>query len=257
MSIYQHFRAEEKEFIDQVLEWKEYVSSAYTHKLTDFLDPREQQIVQSLIGKEDDVRVTFYGGSDDSERKRALLYPDYFQPEVDDFAITVFEVKYPKKFVTLEHRQVLGTIMSLGLKREKFGDVILQGDRIQFIAAAEIESYVENNLDKVGKAGISLEKVSLDAVIQSDQQWQELVFTASSMRLDVLISSMTNLSRQKSQMLIEGKRVKVNHKLIENTSFECGEGDVFSVRGFGRFKIISIDGKTKKDKWRIQAGKQK
>ena len=51
MSIYQHFRPEEREFIDQVLNWKEYVENNYAPKLTDFLDPREQQIVKMIIGQ--------------------------------------------------------------------------------------------------------------------------------------------------------------------------------------------------------------
>ncbi|WP_374721940.1 YlmH family RNA-binding protein [Peribacillus tepidiphilus] len=257
MSLYQHFRPEEKDFIDSVLEWKEQVRSSYAPKLTDFLDPREQQIVQSLIGKDEEVKVKFFGGAENSERKRALIYPDYFTPDHRDFAITVFEIQYPKKFVNIEHRQVLGTLMSLGLKREKFGDVIFSGERIQFVIAEEIETYVRINFEKIGRIGITLVKVTDDDILVSEEKWEEFSFTASSLRLDVLVSSMTNLSRQKSQLLVESGRVKVNHKLIEQSSFECGEGDILSLRGFGRFKIMSIEGKTKKDKWRIIGGRQK
>ncbi|KPD01215.1 hypothetical protein LR69_00372 [Geobacillus sp. BCO2] len=59
MELYQHFRKEEHPFIDQVLEWKEMVSRQYAPKLTDFLDPREQQIVQSIAGGAEDVRAFF------------------------------------------------------------------------------------------------------------------------------------------------------------------------------------------------------
>ncbi len=63
MNIYQHFRPEEKEFIDQVLQWKSYVESAYTPKLTDFLDPREQYIMKMVIGENAHVNYHFFGGS--------------------------------------------------------------------------------------------------------------------------------------------------------------------------------------------------
>lgn len=96
MSIYQHFRQEEKEFIDQVLNWIDYVDKNYAGKLTDFLDPREQYIVQSIIGKERSCRVQFFGGAKQSERCRAFLHPDYYEPAEEDFQITLFEIIYPK-----------------------------------------------------------------------------------------------------------------------------------------------------------------
>ena len=105
MNIYQHFRPEEREFIDQVLGWKEYVEQTYAPKLTDFLDPREQQIIQTLIGNTQEVKVSLFGGTPGAERQRALVYPDYYEPEHDDFQLTLFELAYAKKFVTIEHRQ--------------------------------------------------------------------------------------------------------------------------------------------------------
>jgi RNA-binding protein YlmH len=78
--------------------------------------------------------------------------------------------------------------------------------------------------------------------------------TASSLRLDVILSSIYNISRQKAQTLIQRGLVKVNWKQVEQTSFVCEEGDVLSARGYGRSRIISIDGQTKKEKWRLTAG---
>ena len=47
--IYQHFRKDEQPFVDQVLGWKKIALDQYRMKLTDFLDPREQFITQSVI----------------------------------------------------------------------------------------------------------------------------------------------------------------------------------------------------------------
>ncbi|THE14401.1 RNA-binding protein [Bacillus timonensis] len=257
MNLYQHFRKEEHAFIDQVLEWKQTVENQYSPKLTDFLDPREQEIVKQVIGTNGEILVDFFGGKDGLERKRALLYPTYFEPNEDDYHLAFFEVKYPVKFVTVDHRKVLGSLMSLGLKRTKFGDILTQDEQIQIVVANEIADYVRMNLTAVGKATISLSEINSTDLLEVNEEWTEQTVTVSSLRLDVVLSSILNLSRQKVQVLIENGLVKVNWKKIEQTSFECKETDVLSVRGYGRSKLHSIEGKTKKEKWRIIVGRQK
>lgn len=257
MNIYQHFRPEEKEYIDQVVHWKDYVETQYTPKLTDFLDPRQQYILGMLIGENGDVCYKLFGGSPDVERKRALIFPNYLTYEEDEFQISLFEIHYPAKFVTIGHRQVLGTLMSLGLKRGKFGDILIKDETIQFFAAKEISDYIKGNLESIGKAGVKLVETTITNAIVSGELWGEMELTVSSLRLDAVISGIYHLSRQKSQLLIQQGLVKVNWTLTENTSFVCGVSDMISVRGHGRSKVITIDGKTKKDKWRINVGKQK
>lgn len=257
MNIYQHFRPEEREFIDQVIDWKYFVENTFTPKLTDFLDPREQQIVKTIIGEHGEVKVAFLGGGVDAERKRALLSPDFYQETDEDFQISLFEIHYPSKFVTIEHRQVLGSLMSLGLKRGKFGDILFQDNTVQFFAAKEIESYIRMELHSIGRAQVRLDEIPFEKAVKVEEVWHELSITSSSLRLDALISSIYPLSRQKAQALIGQGLAKVNWTVIDSASFECGEGDTLSIRGFGRVKIDSIEGKTKKDKWRIIAKQQK
>ncbi|MHC0037243.1 YlmH family RNA-binding protein [Pseudoneobacillus sp. C159] len=257
MNIYQHFRPEEREFIDQALQWKKSVEDTYTYKLTDFLDPRQQQILQMIIGNGSDVLCYFFGGTDHSERKRGIIYPDYHILNQDQFQIILYELSYPKKFVSIEHRQVLGSLMSLGLKRDKFGDILFEGDRIQIIAAKEIGHYLEMQFTSVGKSKVSLREIEPNQILSQHFDWNEEIIIVSSLRLDSIISAFYNISRQKSQSFIEQGNVKVNHSAILKPSFECGEFDLISLRGHGRTKVILIDGKTKKDKWRIVVGKQK
>ncbi|WP_147531971.1 RNA-binding protein [Bacillus marasmi] len=253
MNIYQHFRPEERGFIDTIIDWKGYVEASYSPKLTDFLDPREQQIAKTIIGEHGDVLISFFGGVENSERKRAILAPDYFQATNDEFKISLYEIEYPSKFVTIEHRQVLGSLMSLGLKRSKFGDILFHGSTVQFFATMEIRDYIEMELKSIGRAQVRLKEIPLENALMVDENWQELSITSSSLRLDTLVSSIYHISRQKAQVLISQGLVKVNWTIVESVSFECGEGDTLSVRGYGRVKISAIEGKTKKDKWRILA----
>ncbi|WP_171910671.1 RNA-binding protein [Rossellomorea aquimaris] len=252
MSIHQHFRQEEKEFVDGVLAWREQVENQYAPKRTDFLDPRQQHVLQSIIGQNDEVKLSFYPES--TERKRALLYPSYFHPVEEDYGIRLFEIEYPGKFVTIEHKHVLGSIMSLGLKREKFGDILTGDDKIQLLLAEEISEYVRMELTHIGKTKVALQEVSMNEVIETKEEWHEKVTTVSSLRLDAVMSAIYNISRQKAQTYIKSNLVKLNWKITENASLEVEAGDVLSVRGFGRSKLISIEGRTKREKWRISLG---
>src|SRR5690554_3037925 len=124
MSVYEHFRKEEHSFIDQVLEWKRVVTEQYRPRLTDFLDPRQQEICKLIIGKNEEVGIDFNGGVEHAERKRCLLYPPYHEPVEADYELAYYEVVYPTKFARIEHRHILGALMNVGLKREKFGDIV-------------------------------------------------------------------------------------------------------------------------------------
>jgi len=258
MSIYQHFRPEEKEFIDLVLNWKTYVEQNYSMKISDFLDPREQFIVQSVIGQNHpDYTLSFFGGQQHSERKRMILAPNYLDVSNEDFDIQLLEIQYPTKFVTISHPQVLGSLMSLGLKRSKFGDILVRDDQIQFYVAKEISSYVQMNLISIGKSKVAIREKNLEDAIIVSNEWEEVTFTSPSLRLDAILAHSSKMSRQKSQLLIEQGLVKVNFRTVEQPSYELQEGDLLSARGVGRIKLIEIGDKTKKDKWRIVVGKQK
>ncbi|TDL35108.1 RNA-binding protein [Jeotgalibacillus sp. S-D1] len=249
-SLYQHFRKEEQGFIDQVLNWKRDVESKYAPRLTDFLDPRQMFILSSIIGASDDVRIAFEGGPE-SERKRGLLYPSYLEPDIEDFDLALLEVNYPSKFITVEHKHVLGSLMGLGIKREKIGDIIVSNEIIQIVVAKELSSFFTLNFNQIGNASVSVSEISWEKHVPSNEKWKDRFVTLSSLRLDVVVAGAMAISRQKAQLLIKASKVKVNFKAEEQTSFECAEGDMVSVRGFGRFRVGEIDGKTKKDKWRM------
>ncbi|MET3698062.1 RNA-binding protein YlmH [Bacillus oleivorans] len=252
MSIYQHFRPEEKEWIDQILTWQKYVEDTYSYKRTDFLDPRQQSILQTIIGTKGTVQASLFGGKENTERKRAILYPDYFTPGPEDYEIVLWNIRYPKKFVTLEHREILGSLMGLGLKREKFGDILMDQTEgvVQFYACREISDYLKLNFDQIGRTKIEIEPIAMEQAIQKAEDGIEKQVTASSLRLDAILAQALPYSREKVQQWIQQGKVKVNFKVVEQTSFECQQGDICSIRGYGRIMIKSIEGQTKKMKWK-------
>lgn len=254
-TLLQHFRKDEQPFIEMAAGWVREVEHTYSPKLTAFLDPRQQFIVES-IAKGAALAISAYGAFQNAERKRILLYPDYFSPELEDFQVTIFKVNYASKFVSIEHRQVLGSLLSVGIDRSKFGDIRLEGEDVQFSVASEIKDYVTVNFTSIGKAKVTVEEEpAAEQWIVAKEVWKEATYTVSSLRLDAVVAALTRASRQKASALIQGERVKVNWTTRDQSSFELQESDMLSIRGAGRFKVNAIEGRTRKDKIRLVIGK--
>ncbi len=253
--IFQHFRKDEQQFIEQASDWLRDVEDMYAPRLTDFLDPRQRFIIASLIGARD-VLMSASGVFDNAERERVLLHPSYYVASPEDFQVTLFELRYPVKFVTLKHPDILGALMSLGLDRGKFGDIRIGDGRVQLAVMEEIAPYIRANFTSAGKVKVQLEEVTdASSFLPVFEEWAEEAHTVSSLRLDTVMSSVYKISRQKAAALISGGKVKVNWSEQEQVSFELHESDMISVRGHGRVRVLAIEGRTKKDKIRLQIGK--
>lgn len=253
-NVYQHFRKEEAPFIDMVADWVREVEDQYTPVLTNFLDPREYYILETMIGKSLDIKLYSFGGYEASERNRAFICPAYFVPEHDDFKIKLYEVKYPSKFATMSHGKILGTLLSTGIKREYFGDIISDGENWQFFIDETIENYVLSQIDKIGRVSVRIEERPYTDMIMPKDSWTIEHDTVSSMRIDTLISSVFKVSRQRAKQMIESGYVKVNWTEMGRPDFVLDLLDIVSVRKYGRFQIQGIEGKSKKDKWKLVLG---
>lgn len=195
-----------------------------------------------------------WGGGAHTERKRCLIYPPYFEPENNDFEVTVFELNYPVKFTQIEHRQILGALMNVGLKREKFGDILSDGERYQVAVSSEVADFISWNLTSVGKTKVSLMRVAEEDILSNKTEFTYTSITASSLRLDTVIAEAYKLSRSKAKEAVEAGMVKVNWKSVEDPSFLLQEKDMLSVRGKGRCLIAGNEGLTKKEKYRLLLG---
>ena len=225
------------------------MNDQYAPVLTSFLDPRGQYILEVIVGSFEDMKVSYFGGQS-AERKRAIISPSYFEPIEDDFEEVLIQINYPEKFVSIQHQHVLGTLMSLGIEREQVGDILV-GDTIQFVLTKQLESYIMMELTKIKGATVKLDSIPFKDMIQSKENWNIHHSTVSALRLDVVLKEMIRKSRSIAKQLIEKKRVKVNHTLIDSPDFQLQNNDLLSIQGFGRAQIIDIGGKTKKEKVHI------
>lgn len=120
------------------------------------------------------------------------------------------------------------------------------------IVTSDICDFILMNLEKVARNNVKLKEIPRNEIIYNPPNYKDVNFTASSNRLDCIISGIYNISRQESAKLVNNEKVQVNYEKITSCSKEIKSESLISVRGKGRFKITSIGDLTKKGKIKVQ-----
>lgn len=250
-NIKQHFRPDEAPFIDQVDDWLATCENEYRPVLTEFLNPRQRYIARTMTNRRDDVRLSENGGWSGAEMQRLLFYPTYYQPEEGDFELQLIDIDYPLKFTELHHRQILGTLLSKGLKRSAFGDILHDGDVWQVVLSSQMAEYVRQQVTKIGRINVKMKRVEMDTIVQPETDWDEFSTTVASQRLDSIVAAGFNYSRNRAKTAIEHGLVRVNWETIDRPDYPLSVHDLMSVRHAGRIYLKEDNGITKKGKQRV------
>ncbi|NGM81743.1 RNA-binding protein [Paenibacillus sp. 7124] len=254
--IYGHFHPDERQFVDRAYEWIENAVRYHELKLTDFLDPRQGYILQSLANREPDVKVKWDGGHEEAERRRALIAPDYRDLEDEELGLKVLHIAPAEQNLPkLEHGDYMGSLLGLGIKRSKIGDIYVLEDGCNAVVTSDIADYLALHMSSVGRAPVTVEVLPVSELRRAEVKLETMELTVSSLRLDGIASDVCRLSRSKILVPIKAGRVRVNWKVEEDPSFHLKDGDVVSVQGFGRFKVLEVGGLTKKARYRVRVGK--
>ncbi|WP_220729836.1 YlmH family RNA-binding protein [Apilactobacillus zhangqiuensis] len=249
-NIEQHFRKEEVPFIDSCADLIDESINQYRPILTKFLNPRQVYILTTLVNRHSDLSVAFFGGYPNSEMKRGLIYPEYFEPSEDDYQVKLFEIRYPVKFSKLRHSKILGTLLGSGVERSTIGDILTDGTRWQLLCTREIADFLKMQINSVGKTKVSLIETKFSDVITPENEWRDESTTLSSFRMDNLISEGFNISRNDAKELVSHQKVHLNWAVNSRPDYEITTHDIVSVRRFGRIRIKRQEGQTKKGKYR-------
>ncbi len=234
--------------MDNVLD---YVKRALKEKfvLTKFLDSTEVSILKN--NKNYDFSTYYYGGYEEAERLRAiLLYKDFEEPNSLEFNIACLKIE-GNNISTINHRHVLGTVLSLGIKREMIGDIVFDESSIYLFTVREMVNFIKSNLIKINNVYVSVNEINVDLVKFNDKEELKMINVAS-LRLDGVIAHTLNISRTKACEAISKGLVQVNHLEILNISYNLKNDDLISVRHFGRIRIVEIEGVTKKNRLRVK-----
>ena len=242
----------------RLIELYERSESESRYTFTDFLGLDGISILKELqlSAKIDSRRVTLYGGYEGAERQIARFGNPSELIWSENFPIVILEVRaLREKFAEeLSHRDFLGALMALGIKRGSVGDIKLSGSGAYICALEHMAPYIAENLQEVRHTRVTCERVAaLPEGIAG--AFENLSLTVPSARADAVVSRLTGQSRSKSSQLFGAKKVFVNGRLIESGSLELCDGDIISLRGYGKYIFDGTAGSTKKGNLRVSLRK--
>ena len=222
------------------------------NRLCDLARKRDDKNVPTFskfLGIEEQVglkfkNAVFWGGYEGAGRKILMFLPDWAQAEDFYDCITAVKITATDKKV-YDHRDYLGSLMGLGLKREVIGDIAVTDGAAIMFCQSDIAPYIKENLTQVARSTVNCE--ILDE-LQEDikQNYLEIKGTVASPRLDCVLSFIKNAGRSKAAEMIRAGLVKVNAKEVQDTSKMLKSGDVISIRGSGKFIFDGEDGISRK-----------
>ncbi len=216
---------------------------------TDFLSLEDAALLRRTMEEERFYDLSMFGGADGCMREMARF------GNVDSIG---YELSYPiltiqvkpllQKFAdALTHRDFLGALMNLGIKREKIGDIIIRNNEGYIFVVDTIADYVVENLTKIKHTNVSAAIIdSIDVDVAYEKKSSEIL--VPSLRIDAIIAKKCNLSRSKVLDIMREKKVFLGGRVMENSSYMVKEGDVITVRGYGKMIFVKISGETKKGK---------
>lgn len=204
----------------------------------------EERAMAVHAAREERVAVSFDGGWPDAERVQVCFHPAWAEAE---FTAVWVEIRWAAKFAHVEHRDLLGSLMALGMDRAFFGDLIAQEDRAYLLALPEVAARLPVEWDKAGNVPIKVTLLDEPPVIEPPKG-EHLRDTVASLRLDCILSSGMKTSRSRAAEIIRAGAVAVDHMPEERTDRILEPGQLLSVRGFGRIRLIEVGGPTRKDR---------
>ena len=234
-------------------------NSMITH--TNFLSLDEISIVKNTDREYNEYTDTFYyGGYSDSERQIALFVPKFFETDdikeflsdnEEDNPLCIVRLK-KDKFTTLSHRDYLGAIMGLGLKREMVGDIKVTNEGADVFCLKSAADYICDNLKKSGRGSVSGEVLSVSSFSSADDKFEVCFTTVASLRLDGVISAFFNLSRSSAAEMVNKGLVYVNSSQCLKCDYTLKQGDKIVLRGKGKTVLSEVKGTSKKGKLKIE-----
>lgn len=198
------------------------------------------------------LHYKFYGGFTEASRKMLAVYPDYCEEYItDEFPIKCLTFTYRKEN-KLNHRDFLGSFMGLMLRRETIGDIIVTEGIAQTAVTEVAAKDIMSSVSKIGRTGVKIsDSRDFELSVSDIQQFRDISGTVASLRLDCVTALAANVSREKAAAFIRADRVDVNHFTVSSVSQELREGDILSIRGYGRFILSGINGLTRKNRVHI------
>lgn len=220
---------------------------------TAFLSPAEQYALSAWAKGRADTKMIFFGGHPDCERRAAFFLPFYMEEEsfAADEYICAMQIK--AFFGEPGHRDYMGALLGLGIKREWLGDIWVKGDEATVFCLPSVERHLLDSLDKVGRYGVKTKKLALCDIEAPERKTKHVSFSVKSARFDAVVAGMFNLSRSAAAEKINAGDASLNYTQCFKLDAQVAEGDIISLRGFGKGILGAEGGQSRKGRTFLSA----
>ena len=199
---------------------------------TYFLNPNELNKLKSKLKKNE---YSIYYPYKDSEKN--IVYKNNI-PEV-----ILYEIKSKQM---LRHQDILGTMYSLNIAPDLFGDILIINNRYYIYILPILRNYFESNFNCIKNSKIYLEEIDINSLSDYEREYEQIELIVSSTKADTIISNIIHTSRSEVSSLISKKNIILNYEYLSNTDYKLKENDIFSIKKYGKYKYIGTKKKTKK-----------
>lgn len=238
---------EDRLTLARVLDRAEQAGNRNIPAATDFLSPQQQaQALDCLrLAGAPETSYVLQGGYEGAERRIILFLPDWLEPENAGPPIRCLRAAFREED-KLTHRDLLGSLMGMGIVREKVGDILVAPGSADLLVLEGVADFLLQSWDSAGRAKLRVTAIEPDNLHIPVVQRREVRDTVSSLRLDAVASSGFRLARGKAAALIESGKVQLNWRECVKPDKLLEAGDVVSARGFGKFELSEVGGLTRK-----------
>lgn len=238
----------------RVLDKLEQAQSRNIPAYTGFLSPQEQRMAEDLLRLAGADREAFVplGGYEGAERKLLLFLPDWLTPAEAEgqSPLRWLRAEYRSEY-DLTHRDILGSLMGLGVVREKVGDLLVGPEACDLPVLDSVAEFLLQSWDTAGRAALKVHEIDPSELRLPEVRCREIRDTVQTLRLDAVTATGFQLSRAKAAALIESGRVQVNWRECAKPDRLLAEGDAVTARGYGKFEVAAVGGVTRKGRTSI------
>lgn len=259
--------------------------AGYSVVMSDFLSPREQIVFFDAAAQAGRASSCyFFGGCVLAERRCAVILPEWmtdagsgtdpysvFAPENESFICSLIEsgsdsgeisdgIKlirlHGSGYASLNHRDWLGSVLALGIKRDVIGDIAVFSDsEAALLASSRIADFIADSLTHAGRDTVKAEIDETGSLIEIPRTFRNSETIVQSLRLDGVVKSLTNLSRSDAADLVRAGKVELSYFTETNVDAEIEPGDIITVHGYGKYIIDRVEGHTKSGKLKLKSRK--
>lgn len=244
-------KQEDKLCLSQVLDKIEFCKSREKLEYTDFLDMYQVALVENFLRRINFKNYQLFGGYEDSERKILIVYPDKYNDSMIEKnyskMLKILRIELPEEeFGKYSHRNYLGGIVKLGLRREKVGDILVSNQGADIVVVSDFAEVLKKELPSLTRFENSkIEIKEISDIIKKEVKIEEVSIIVPSLRLDNIVSDLVKSSRSKAKQIIEQERVFVNGQNETKMAKQVKIGDIITIRGKGRFIVKEQTGTTR------------